>query len=76
MSLRTAMLLALATLLAACSGPDEDLAAWMADAEKGLKPAAAPLPTIEATPAFAFDPATLADPFQPRGAARASQPKK
>lgn len=76
MNARIAAVLALAALLAACSGRDEDLAAWMADAEKGLKPAIAPLPAVEVAPAFAFDPATLADPFQPRGAARAAQPKK
>jgi len=76
MSPRIAATLALAALLAACTGSDDDLAAWMADAEKGLKPALAPLPAVEATPAFAFDPAALADPFQPRGDARAARPKK
>lgn len=76
MSPRIAAMLAIAALLAACTGSEDDLAAWMADAEKGLKPAVAPLPVVEATPAFAFDATTLADPFQPRGDARTARSKK
>lgn len=58
------LLLSCLLLLGACSSEEEDIQAWMAEQEKGMKGAVKPLPEIKPYEPVEYGAAALVDPFR------------